>query len=450
MDKRVHLLSGNITSSLLKLALPIMATSLIQMAYNMTDMIWIGRVGSGAVTAIGTAGMYMWVSQGIAVIPKLGGQVKVAHAIGSDNIEQAKKLTNTVLQITVVSALVFASVMIIGNRQLIAFYNLSNPEIIGNAESYLKIISIGILFSYFNFVMTGLLTATGDSRTPFTANTMGLVINIVLDPLLIFGLGFFPALGINGAAIATITAQIAVSVFFIRYIIRDEFLFDRINILQRFSFCDFRSILKIGFPSAIQSVGYSFISMLISRFAASFGDEVIAVSRVGAQIESVSWMISDGISSSINTFIAQNYGAGNIRRAERGYNSAFRLISVWGLFTTLLLYFGAASIFRIFIIEPELLHYGVDYLRILGLSQLFMCYEIVTSGSFAGFGKTSIPSTIILIFTAARIPAAYLLADLLGSVNGVWWAVSLSSVFKGIILVIAFRTFLHRLKRDLA
>jgi len=436
MKKRVDLLNGNILSSLIKLALPITATSLIQVAYNMTDMIWIGRVGSGAVTAIGTAGMYMWIAQGVAIIPKIGGQVRVAQEIGSNNISYAKKITNTVLQITIFLALIYSLFLYFGNHSLIAFYNLSNPETIMRAENYLKIICFGLIFTFFNFVMTGLLTATGDSKSPFIANTMGLAINIILDPLLIFGIGFLPALNVSGAAIATIVAQLSVSLYFVRHIVEDNYLFNEIKLTQKIIFNEIKSILKVGFPSAIQTIGFAFISMIISRYVATFGDEAIAVQRVGSQIESVSWMTADGFSASINTFIAQNYGAKNIKRAKKGYLTAFVLISIWGVFTTLLLFFGSSHIFKIFIVEPELLPMGTEYLKILGLSQLFMCYEIVTSGAFAGFGKTSIPSTVSLVLTSARIPGTIILANLLGNITGVWWAISISTLLKGLLLII--------------
>jgi putative MATE family efflux protein len=449
MKKRVDMLSGNILSSLVKLALPIMATSLIQMAYNMTDMIWIGRVGSTAVTAIGTAGMYMWIAQGVAIMPKIGGQVKVAHAIGSNNLEYAKKITNTILQLTIVLALIYSLFLFFGNHSLIAFYNLSNPATILHAENYLKIISVGLIFTFFNFVMTGILTATGDSKSPFKANTMGLIVNIILDPFLIFGVWIFPELGVSGAAFATVIAQFAVSIYFVKHIIDDNYLFNDIKLLQKSSYDDLKSIIRVGFPSSMQTIGFAFISMVISRYVTTFGDEAIAVQRVGAQIESVTWMTSEGFSAAINTFIAQNYGAKNLKRAKKGYVSALKLISVWGIFTTLLLYFGSTQIFQIFITEPALLSMGDDYLKILGLSQLFMCFEILTSGAFAGFGKTSIPSTVILILTVSRIPAAILLATLLGSINGVWWAISLSSVLKGCILIFIFKIYVSKIEKNL-
>ena len=107
MKKSVNLLEGSIFPSLTKLALPIMATSLVQMAYNMTDMIWIGRISSDAVAAVGAAGMYMWLANGLATLAKMGGQVKVAHAIGAKDYEEATVFTKSALQLGILFGIIY-------------------------------------------------------------------------------------------------------------------------------------------------------------------------------------------------------------------------------------------------------------------------------------------------------------------------------------------------------
>ena len=121
MSKRVNLLEGNILSSLTRLALPIMATSLVNMAYNMTDMIWIGRVGPGAVAAVGAAGMYMWLSQGIAVLARMGGQVKVAQSLGAGDAPLAGRFAQNSLQLGLLLSTIFTLIMLVFNKPLIGF-----------------------------------------------------------------------------------------------------------------------------------------------------------------------------------------------------------------------------------------------------------------------------------------------------------------------------------------
>ena len=149
--------------------------------------------------------------------------------------------------------------------------------------------------------------------------------------------------------------------------------------------------------------------MIIARLVAGYGDGAVAIQKVGSQIESISWMTADGFSAAVNSFIAQNHGAGNRQRIRKGYQSAMGIVLVWGVFCTLLLIFCPAPIFRIFITEPELLPMGVDYLVILGFSQLFMSVELTTAGAFSGFGRTLPPSITSIVFTALRIPMALVL-----------------------------------------
>ena len=113
--------------------------------------------------------------------------------------------------------------------------------------------------------------------------------------------------------------------------------------------------------------------MVLARFVASYGDAAVAVQKVGSQIESISWMTADGFAAAVNSFIAQNHGAGNKVRIRKGYSCAMGIVLIWGVICTLLLMLCPAPVFRIFITEPEILPMGIDYLVILGVSQLFRC-----------------------------------------------------------------------------
>ena len=349
MSKRVNLLEGNILSSLTRLALPIMATSLVNMAYNMTDMIWIGRVGPGAVAAVGAAGMYMWLSQGIAVLARMGGQVKVAQSLGAGDAPLAGRFAQNSLQLGLLLSTVFTLIMLIFNKPLIGFFNLNDPTVVRDARIYLVVVSLGIVSSVTLLVFTGLITATGNSKTPFIATVLGLLLNIVLDPLLIFGLGPIPAMGVGGAAAATVLAQMLVVVIFLLYARRDTHLFCHVQIRRRPELPLLRELLRIGLPSAMQSMLFTLVSMVIARLIASWGDAAVAVQKVGSQIESISWMTADGFSAAVSSFVGQNYGAGNLQRAKKGYWTSLITIVGWGIFSSLLLIFAllpfSASLF---------------------------------------------------------------------------------------------------------
>lgn len=431
-NQSVNLLQGPIFKSLSLLAIPIMATYFIQMAYNLVDMLWIGYLGSGAVASIGVSGNFMYLANGLVNMPKVGSQALVGQSLGAQNKKETRAYIQAAFQSAIFFAVIYGIIIILFQKSLIQLFNLTDPTIIQDAQNYLWITCGFVLFSFVNQIFTGILTAAGHSKSTFIATTTGLVLNLILDPILIFVFD----LKVVGAALATIIAQFIVTLVFL-YDARNLEIFNEFQLLSKPEKNHIAKILKIGFPTSVQSMLFTCISMYIARLISAFGAISVAVQKVGSQIESISWMAADGFSASINAFTSQNYGAKNYTRVNKGYKTGMLVVSLWGFLTTCILIFLPRSIFSCFIHETNILPYGIDYLRILGYSQLFMCVEIATQGAFNGLGKTFPPSIVSIVFTSARIPMAILFSHYLG-VNGVWWAISISSMIKGIVLVTWF------------
>lgn len=433
MSKSVNLLDGSIVGSLSRLAFPIMGASLIQMGYNLIDMIWIGRLGSGAVAAVGAAGMFLWMANGVTTVPRIGGQVTVGQKLGAGNDKEAAEYASCALRMGLFLGIIYGLICAIFNHQLIAFFKLNNPEVIRNARLYLIIAGGLLIFFFLDQVIGGILAAMGNTVTTFRVTTVGLVINLVLDPVLIFGIGPFPRLEVVGAALATVFAQMIVFVLYLKAIWREPIIFGNLQLFQRSKKQNLDDIIKIGLPSALQDVLFSAISMVIARFVAGYGDAAVAVQKVGGQIESISWMMGGGFAMAVNSFVAQNFGAGKIDRVKKGFRTSVLIMAVWGLFNTFLLITFPKFFFSIFITEPDVIPMGVDYLRIIGISEIFICLEGAATGAFQGLGKTIPPSVVGITFNALRIPAAVLLSNILG-LNGIWWVLTISCIFKGTIL----------------
>ena len=446
-DSRIDLLNGSIPKGLFWLALPIMGSQFIEMAYNLFDTMWVGQLGNQAVTAVGTAWSYMWICQGLAMIPQIGGQVMAGQSIGEGDMAKARRYAGGAIRLMAALMLIFSAVCIIFRHPLTTFFKLHDPATVAAAESYLSIVSLGYLVMGFNFVMQGLLTATGDSKTSFKYKAVGLVLNIVLDPLMIYGVGPFPEWGTNGAGIATVFSETVVAVLFARFIAKDDYLFGGTGFLEKPVRAEVVHIAKLGAPPAFFSIIFAFITMVTSRFVVAYGDAAIAIQKIGGQIEAVSWMSSDGFAFAMNSFTAQNYGARKYDRVKGGFNTGTWMMTAYGIAISALLIIGAVPIFDIFINEPDVIAGGAAYLRIAGLSQLFICYEIVTTGAFNGLGKTKLPAIVSLIATGARIPLFYVFAPL-GGLNAIWWVISISSIVKGSILMLAYRRELRRLGRS--
>ena len=319
-----NLTKGPILKTLTKLAIPIMASSFLGTLYNITDMAWIGLLGSKAVAGVGVGGMFTWLSQGLAAMARMGGQVQVAQCIGRGERDRAHGFAQAAVQLATLMGMAYAVISLVFTRQMVAFFQLTDPEAQIAALSYTKIACGLIVFSFLTLTMTGLYTAQGDSKTPFLANLIGLVTNMILDPVLILGPGPFPKLGVVGAAIATVTAQAIVMTMMILGVIiqKKENVLKGIRLTAKIPKEYLGGLCRIGIPTAIQGMAYCAISMVLTRMVSAYGAEAVATQRVGGQIESISWNTADGFAAALNAFIAQNYGAGKMERVRKGYRAS--------------------------------------------------------------------------------------------------------------------------------
>ena len=266
-----NLTKGPILKTLTKLAIPIMASSFLGTLYNITDMAWIGLLGSKAVAGVGVGGMFTWLSQGLASMSRMGGQVQVAQCVGRGDREEAHKYAQTAVQLATLMGLLFAAVMLLFLHPFVGFFQLQDPEALQAALSYTKIACGLIVFSFLALTLTGIYTAQGDSKTPFIANFIGLVTNMILDPLLILGLGPVNKFGVNGAAIATVSAQAIVMTILILGIIRQK----KQNVLN-----------LIKYHVERNENGFRNEAISIARYFDSIGDDQLAEYIMGLIAES--------------------------------------------------------------------------------------------------------------------------------------------------------------------
>ena len=432
--REVDLLNGPILSSLARLAGPIMATGIMNMAYNLTDMIWLGKLSANSVSAAGLAGMFLWLSSGFALVNQIGTQIMVGQLLGAGKEKEARDYASAGYRITLFEGMIFSLIGVLFTRQLIGFFRLQTPSMVEDARSYLFITSLFGIFQFWNMMSSGINTARGDSKTPFRINVCALVTNIILDPLLIFGFGPVKGMGVFGAALGTIIAQGLASFLHARNFFQVPFFMET-KLLDRHPLQLYSTITRIGLPTGMESVSFSVISMFLSRQVTAFGDTAIAAQRIGVQIESVAWMMAEGFSSAGNAFTAQNYGAKQYDRVRKGMRTVESISMIWGAFCTLLLLTCSRMIFSWFIADPAVIAEGSNYLRIQSYSEIFCLIEMASAGVFNGLGRTLPPSLVGISFTASRIPIAAVLSGRIG-VSGVWWACSLTAMIKGVVLTI--------------
>ncbi|MBM7550567.1 MATE family efflux transporter [Peptoniphilus gorbachii] len=435
--REVNLLKGDIFSALLKMALPLMGTAFVQMAYSLVDLMWLGRLSTGAVAAVGTCSFLVWIAQSITLIAKTGISVGLSQAYGRGDSKSAKEVWVSGFILNLIFCLSLTILYISMRNKIIGIYNLDS-EVHKMAADYLLIVSAGLIFTFLNPVLSAAFFSKGNSITTFKISIISLFVNLILDPFLIFGLSIFPKLGIRGAALATVFAQMISTLLYLYVGYKDREIFVRTNYFTIPQKEYFRSILSLGFPASLQSLIHAMVGMVLNKYIASFGALYIAVYSIGSQIESISWMTADGFSVAFSAFFGQNFGAKNYERLHHGRREAMKIVNIIGISTSLLLFFFAKNLFTLFIPrDPEAIIKGIDYLKIVSISQYFMALEIGTTGMLNGLGLTKYPAINAMILNISRIPLAFIFIPIFAA-NGIWIAMSLSSVLKGIFLSLIY------------
>lgn len=445
MKPKAELTSGAIGSKLIRLSVPIIGTSFVQMAYNLTDVAWLGRTGPATITAATTAGFFMWLIMSLFYTTKTGTETIVSQSVGRKDLSAARHSAETALTIGVFASFLLNVLVIVFAGSLLQFFKLE-PEVMVKAVNYLRIVSIGMCFAVINPIMSAVYLGFGNSKTPFYINSIGLIVNMILDPMLIFGFWLVPELGIKGAAIATMMSNILVFTLFFYKLRSARSVLPGIKLFVPLKLNMVKRILRIGFPVALSSMSFCFFSMCIARIVSAYGTIPLGVQNVGASIEALSWNTALGFSSALATFTGQNYGAKKYNRIKHGYYIILCFSISLGLIATIAFFFFGEPLFSLFSKEQEMIVTGAMYLKILAVSQIFMCIEITSAGGFYGLGKTRQPSFTSFILTGLRIPAALFVIHFTSyTYDGIWWCISISSVFKGVIVAGLYLLILKKL-----
>lgn len=428
--KKVDLTTGEVTRVILNLAIPIMGSSLLQFTYNLVDMFWVGGLGSNAVASVGSSSFFIGMGYSINSLVVIGTGIKVAHAVGENDNMSVKEYINSGIFINFVFGIIYALVLIFLRKNFIGFLNLNNEEVQSDAYIYLAISAPMMFFTFFNILYTRILNSFGNNKSALKINALGIIINMILDPLFIYSMH----LGVKGAALATLISNITMFIVF-KNKARELFKFNFQLGIRRNKLME---IIKLGFPMAFQRILFTMVNIALARLIAIFGANAIAAQKIGLQIESITFMVIGGLNGAMASFTGQNYGAKKYNRINEGYISSLKIGIIYSLITALLFITLPGSLVRIFIRDEETVLIASNYLRIVALAQIFSAIEMVSNGLFTGIGKPKIPAYISISFTALRVPIALILMKFMG-IDGVWCSIAFSSVFKGICSYVIYK-----------
>ena len=434
------LTKGNITRNILALSWPTMIAMLMHVGFNIVDAIFVGRLGPEAIAAVSIVFPIVFLMFALGGGLGIGTTSLIARYIGAKKIKEADNAAEHSFIITIVLAIVFTILGILFADKIFVLMGAA-PDVVLLASNYGRWIFGLSTFMFISLTATSILRGLGDMKTPMIGMVVATILNIILDPLLIFGIWIFPELGIEGAAIATVISRFVAAIIMMYFIFSPK---TAISIKPRnfkFKFTFIKEILRVGLPSSIYQSIMSFAMMIFTRIIAVFGSLTIAAYGIGFRLESVVILPVLAISTAVITIVGHNVGANNFDRAEKTTWAAAKISVVIVFIIALIFFIFPEQLIKIFSDNPEVIKNGADFLRILSFSYLFVAIGINIGAAFqgAGFAMPILIMAALRLFLIA-IPLALLFAFTLGyGLKGVWLGIAISSVISTIISIIWFK-----------
>ncbi len=435
------MLNNDITITLRKMTLPTIVGMVVLMTFGLVDTFFIGMLGTQELAAISFTFPVTFTVISLNIGLGIGTSAVIAKLLGAKQHSQAKETATGALMLTMVLAIVFA---VFGVVTLEPIFRLMGAD-----ENQLSLITQYMLVWYgagvflaMPMVGNSVLRAYGDTKTPSYVMAFGGLINVVLDPILIFGWGPVPAFGIQGAAIATLVAW-AVGLFYILYVlaVKRKLIEPRLLNWQELK----RStggILKIGLPAAGANMLTPISAGIVTAFVAGYGPQAVAAWGVGGRLESIASIVVLSLSMSLPPFISQNFGANNIDRVKQAYSLCVKFVIVWQLIIFGILVLLSDVIANIFSNEPEVISIIVLFLVVVPLGYGTQGVTILTNSSF---NAMHMPMSALSL-NAMRLFVFFVPFSLLGShwfeLPGLFWAGVVANLAVGCIAFIWCKTIL--------
>lgn len=420
---------------LISMSLPIILSMFVMSLYNIVDSIFVAMINEDALTAVTLAFPVQQFSIAVGIGTYIGVNALLSRSLGEKNLEKANKIAENGLFITIISYLVFLIFGIFFAKAFISAQT-DSQQIINYGTSY---ISITCIFSFGILAQNAFektLMSTGKTIYTMITQLIGAVINIILDPILIFGLLGFPQLGVAGAAYATVIGQIVAAIL---AIIFNKKYNQEIKISRNLLKPDLhviRNIFAIGLPSIIMLSISSVLTFFMNKILAVFSTTAIAVYGIYFKLQSFVFMPVFGLNNGMVPIIAYNYGAGQKDRIVKTIKLSIIYAIAIMLIGLIILQVFPRQLLLLFSASENMMEIGVPALRIISVCMVFAGFNIIVSSVFQAFGKSML-SLISSIFRQLIIllPAAYILSKI-GEVNYIWLAFPISEIVTTVLCII--------------
>lgn len=427
---RGELVGEPLVATIRRVALPAVIANLLMTAFHNFDTFWIGRtLGAESIAAVTGAIFWVWLVVSIGEMVSIGLDAIVARRHGERRPADAAQ--------TVSDGFALALLLGFGIALLTPFvigwlFELlgTNAAVSGIGRAYLGTYLLGMPLIFGFFAVDAAFRAKGDTRTPLQILLVTTLLGLVLDPILIRGFGPVPALGVRGAALATLVPRglgCIAGVVLLRKRGMLTWAMPRWSIVGR--------IARVGAPAALTGVAFSAIYVLLTRITTQLGTPALAALGLGFRIESVVYVVSVGMGAATAAIVGQSIGAGDVPRAARAGWTATGIVSFVGAIMALASVLFAEQFAAIFSADPAVIAEAARYLRIAAFSQLFLGAEVVLESAMGGAGWTLVPMLCSSSITLLRLPIGAWAAQQWGT-TGLWWTLALTASARGVVMML--------------
>lgn len=419
---------GHLRHVILRTAAPTVGMMACHFCFNLIDSVWVGRlIGPAALAAVSTAGFFVWVAVSAAETLDVGLVAVAARRHGEGDAGGAARAAGTAGWCALLGGTATA---LAGYGVMDAMFRFMHvpADVTALGREYLSTWLLGAPLVFGFFVVEAAFRASGDTRTPFMILAASVGLNVVLDPLLISGLGPFPELGVRGAAVASVMVRgvafvLGIGIALKRGLVR----------LQAPDWAVARTIIRVGAPMSLSGILLSLVYVWLTQYTSRFGTPALAALGIGHKVEGLGFVAISGFALAAGALVGQNLGAGRTDRASRAAWMTVGYCLIVTSVTAVAFLALPRTLASVFTTDPAVIRDAALYLRVISAGQVGQSFELIFEGALAGAGYTFRPMLISTIITALRIPLAAWWSGALG-VLGIWIALSATAVARGVAM----------------
>jgi len=446
--KAPSLTTGSVWKVLLGLAWPMFVSTTLQNLQTVIGLFWVGRLGSDSVAALAMSGTLLMMLFPVVMGLSTGTIAIVSRSVGSGNPAEAAEVGGHSLLAALICGVIAGVAGWYWAGDMCRWQGATG-EVARLGTQYLEISFLGCFTVFILFIGNSILQASGNTVIPMYAMVLATVLNLILDPIFIFGLMGIPRMGVEGAALAMVLAQTVAVVVVLYALFRGKSGVKVGLAVWRLRFEPIWRIMKVGIPSSGQMLSRSLMSVALMWIVAKYGTVAVAAYGIGARFHMMALMPAFVLGNAAGAIVGQNLGAGHPDRAQRvawlatGLDAMIMFVLAVGLTVF------AAPLIRLFDASPEVVQVGASYLRITSFFHILAALSIVLGRALQGAGDTIAPMVATIVgLWGVQIPLALFLAHHMASpTDGIWWSVGIAILVNGAMVTVWFMTGRWKHKR---